>query len=140
VKVANLSLENTPNLLPMLKEVGVVDSGGFGLVKFFEGMLHYLEKGKIITKLKKLEENTGQNVDFDIEDGEFGYCTEAIVMLAEENIETLKVDTVRNKFDEFGNSSIVAVKDEDILKIHTARPTTRTSLNLLATIWRVQKN
>jgi DAK2 domain fusion protein YloV len=119
VKVANVSLENTPNLLPMLKEVGVVDSGGFGLVKFFEGMLHYLEKGKIITKLKKLEENTGQNVDFDIEDGEFGYCTEAIVMLAEENIETLKVDTVRNKFDEFGNSSIVAVKDEDILKIHT---------------------
>ena len=49
LKEANSSLERTPELLPVLKEVGVVDSGGAGLVKIFEGMLSAL-KGKFIDK------------------------------------------------------------------------------------------
>ncbi|ARU91224.1 dihydroxyacetone/glyceraldehyde kinase [Spiroplasma clarkii] len=117
-KAANVSLENTPNLLPALKEVGVVDSGGYGLVKFFEGMQHYAHKGKPIERLKKIEENTGGNLDLEIED-EFGYCTEAIVMLDEKFIGELKVESVRNTFEQYGNTSIVAVLDTDILKIHT---------------------
>lgn len=118
-EISNASLERTPDLLPALKEVGVVDSGGFGLVKFFEGITHYLKTGKVLAKSKKLEENHGQNLQMDIEDGEFGYCTEAIVILNDDYIEGLQVNLIREKFEEFGNSSIVAVKDEDILKIHT---------------------
>ncbi|AGR42386.1 DAK2 domain-containing protein [Spiroplasma diminutum] len=118
VTAANISLENTPELLPALKEVGVVDSGGYGLVKFFEGMQYFIQKLKPIAKLKKLEENTGANIEMAIED-EFGYCTEAIVMLNEEYIEKLQIDTVRNTFEQYGNTSIVAVMDKDILKIHT---------------------
>ncbi|ALD66739.1 DAK2 domain-containing protein [Spiroplasma cantharicola] len=118
VKAANKSLDNTPELLPALKEVGVVDSGGYGLVKFFEGMQYFVKKLKPISKLKKLEENTGSNIEMSIED-EFGYCTEAIVMLNEEFIDKLKIDTVRDTFEQYGNTSIVAVMDGDILKVHT---------------------
>ncbi len=118
VKAANKSLDNTPELLPALKEVGVVDSGGYGLVKFFEGMQYFVKKLKPISKLKKLEENTGSNIAMSIEE-EFGYCTEAIVMLNDEFIDKLKIDTVRDTFEQYGNSSIVAVMDGDILKVHT---------------------
>lgn len=118
VKNATISLDNTPNLLPPLKEVGVVDSGGYGLVKFFEGFQHFAHKGKPIEKLKKIEENFGGNLDLDIED-EFGYCTEAIVLLQEKFIGKLQVESVRNTFEQIGNTSIVAVLDTDILKIHT---------------------
>ncbi|QHX36915.1 DAK2 domain-containing protein [Spiroplasma sp. BIUS-1] len=118
VVAANKSLDGTPDLLPALKEVGVVDSGGYGLVKFLEGMQYFINKLKPVAKLKKLEENTGANIEMAIED-EFGYCTEAIVMLNDEFINKLKVDTVRNTFEQYGNTSIVAVMDGDILKIHT---------------------
>ncbi|AGR41518.1 DAK2 domain-containing protein [Spiroplasma taiwanense] len=118
VEASTVSLNNTPELLAPLKEVGVVDSGGYGLVKFFEGMQYFIKNSKPITRLKKLEENTGGNIQLAIED-EFGYCTEAIVMLNEELIDKLKIDTVRSTFEQYGNTSIVAVMDGDILKVHT---------------------
>ncbi|WP_338970322.1 DAK2 domain-containing protein [Spiroplasma endosymbiont of Labia minor] len=119
IEFANISLENTPNLLQALKDVGVVDSGGFGLVKFLEGMNNYIQHGKVIPKTKKLETNEGQNIEMNIEDGEFGYCTEAIVMLMSEWIDKLDVNITKQTFESYGNTSIVAVKDDDILKIHT---------------------
>ncbi|QBQ08014.1 dihydroxyacetone/glyceraldehyde kinase [Spiroplasma gladiatoris] len=118
IEVANKSLENTPNLLPALKEVGVVDSGGYGLVKFLEGVQHYAVNFKPVQKLKKLEENNGGNLDLNIED-EFGYCTETIVMLNSDWTNKLKVDPIRSQLEQYGNSSIVVVIDEDIMKIHT---------------------
>lgn len=118
-KFSNDSLERTPDLLPALKEVGVVDSGGYGLVKFFEGMYKFAKTGKPIAKLKKLEENHGANLNMKLDEMEFGYCTEAIIILEEKWISQLQVSYVRLQFEEFGNTSIVAVKDEDILKIHT---------------------
>ncbi|AXK51343.1 DAK2 domain-containing protein [Spiroplasma alleghenense] len=119
VEAATISLNNTPNLLQALKDVGVVDSGGYGLVKFFEGMQNVVTKEKVIARKKKLETNDGGNLSLDIEDSEFGYCTEAVVMLTSEWISKMKVDSVRQQLSEYGNNSIVAVKDEDILKIHT---------------------
>ncbi|WP_338971489.1 DAK2 domain-containing protein [Spiroplasma endosymbiont of Panorpa germanica] len=119
VESATISLNNTPNLLQALKDVGVVDSGGYGLVKFFEGMQNVVIKEKVIARKKKLETNEGGNLSLNIEDDEFGYCTEAIVMLTSEWITKMKVESVRQQLSEYGNTSIVAVKDEDILKIHT---------------------
>ncbi|AKU79433.1 DAK2 domain-containing protein [Spiroplasma turonicum] len=118
IKSSKKSLDNTPELLPVLKEVGVVDSGGYGLLKFFEGMEKYVRTGKIVSKLKKLEENLGNNIEVDSID-EFGYCTEAIVNLMGDYIDNLNVDIVRNTLEGYGNTSIVAVTDSDILKIHT---------------------
>ncbi|WP_434334777.1 DAK2 domain-containing protein [Mycoplasma capricolum subsp. capricolum] len=118
VKNANNSLENTPNLLPLLKEVGVVDSGGYGLVKFLEGIEYYVSNQQIVAKLDKLEANTGGNIDMQIEE-EFGYCTEAIVMLNSDWINKLQNSMIRDQLQIFGNTSIVVVIDNDILKVHT---------------------
>ncbi|AKX33852.1 dihydroxyacetone/glyceraldehyde kinase [Spiroplasma litorale] len=118
IEASKKSLDKTPDLLPVLKEVGVVDSGGYGLVKFFEGMEQYVRLGKIIQRLKKLEENTGNNIEYDNID-EFGYCTECIVNLMDDYIDNLNVDVVRSTLEGYGNTSIVAVTDSDILKVHT---------------------
>ncbi|CBW54189.1 DAK2 domain-containing protein [Mycoplasma mycoides] len=118
VKNANQSLENTPNLLPLLKEVGVVDSGGYGLVKFLEGIEYYVLNDQIVNKLDKLEVNNGGNIDMQIEE-EFGYCTEAIVMLNDDWINKLQNSVIRDQLQIFGNTSIVVVVDNDILKVHT---------------------
>ncbi|PPE04306.1 DAK2 domain-containing protein [Williamsoniiplasma lucivorax] len=118
IQAANISLENTPNLLQALKDVGVVDSGGYGLVKFLEGMNSVVNHGEIIAHLEKLETNEGDNLEMEIE-GEFGYCTEAIVMLNSEWIDKIQVSTIRDQLTVYGNSSIVIVIDEDILKVHT---------------------
>jgi len=119
IKAATTSLENTPNLLAQLKEVGVVDSGGYGLVKFLKGMQHFVVKGKSIEKLKKIEENMGGNLDLNLDEDEFGYCTETIVTLNKKFINELQIDSIRDTLDQYKNTSIVAVLDEDILKVHT---------------------
>ncbi|ATZ18606.1 dihydroxyacetone/glyceraldehyde kinase [Williamsoniiplasma somnilux] len=119
VKVANISLENTPNLLQALKDVGVVDSGGYGLVKFFEGIASVAIEDKIIPKTDKLEINEGGNIEMQLEDSEFGYCTEAVVLLSQDWIDKLEVNTIKEQLQIYGNTSMVVVIDEDILKIHT---------------------
>ncbi|MCL8213581.1 hypothetical protein LD119_00509 [Mesoplasma sp. JKS002660] len=116
---ANTSLDNTPNLLQQLKDVGVVDSGGYGLVKFFEGMSYYVQNSKIVAELQKLEVNDGGNLDIDLEDVEFGYCTETIVDLSSNYVNKLKVNTIRDQLQLYGNTSMVVIIDDDILKVHT---------------------
>lgn len=119
VQIANKSLENTPNLLQALKDVGVVDSGGYGLVKFLEGINFYIAENKIVKRLDKLETNEGGNVDVQISEVEFGYCTEAIVILSSDWISKLQVQTIRDQLQIYGNTSTVVVIDEEILKVHT---------------------
>jgi uncharacterized protein len=119
IKFANASLENTPNLLQALKDVGVVDSGGYGLVKFLEGMGSVVIDGTVISRLAKLETNEGGNLDVKIEEVEFGYCTEAVVILNPEWINKLQLGAIRDQLQFYGNTSIVVVIDEEILKVHT---------------------
>ena len=117
---AHESLKRTPELLPVLKEVGVVDSGGTGLVYIFEGMLSAL-KDKPIARNEKKENNTDNPLvaaGASMENEEFGYCTEFIMSLGP--------DSVKKPFNEkrftsilasHGNS-LVVVHDEDIVKVH----------------------
>jgi len=105
--------------LQQLKDVGVVDSGGYGLVKFFEGMSYYVQNSKIVAELQKLEVNDGGNLDIDLEDVEFGYCTETIVDLSSNYVNKLKVNTIRDQLQLYGNTSMVVIIDDDILKVHT---------------------
>lgn len=117
---AKESLERTPELLPVLKEVGVVDSGGYGLVTILEGFLSAL-KGTIIEKNENAAETSVAGAD--MESDEFGYCTEFIVRLDPNVQKTFKESKLRDKLSEMGDS-LVVVQDDDIVKVHvhTLRP------------------
>ena len=115
---ARNSLKRTPELLPVLKEVGVVDSGGAGYVTILEGMYSAL-KGRFIEK-NTISAMTESNTDVtgSLEAEEFGYCTELIMILGP--------DTVKKQFNmkrfistlsQRGNS-LAVVQDEDIVKVH----------------------
>ena len=121
---AKRSLENTPNLLPVLKEAGVVDSGGTGYVYIIEGMLKALE-GEIITDDNLT--SASHFVQFDVksdEESEFGYCTEFLVDLTKvDDPENFDEKVILERIEPLGNS-IVLLKDENIVKthIHTLTP------------------
>ncbi|WP_343343516.1 DAK2 domain-containing protein [Terrisporobacter petrolearius] len=114
VKKANESLNKTPELLKALKEAGVVDSGGKGLVLIYEGMLSSL-KGSNIESIEggassNVEVNVEQNISS--EDIKFQYCTEFI-------LESDKIDdlAVREMYMKFGDS-LAVVGDEGVIKVH----------------------
>jgi len=115
---ANDSLTRTPELLPILKEVGVVDSGGSGLVRIIEGMYFASKDDFVERNESKSNDNPQQAAASKMDSDEFGYCTEFIMALGP--------DSVKKPFDQssFSNwlsnngTSLVVVKDDDIVKVH----------------------
>ncbi|MFV5901246.1 fatty acid kinase catalytic subunit FakA [Staphylococcus gallinarum] len=122
VAEAEKSLENTPNLLPVLKEVGVVDSGGKGLVLVYEGFLSALKGETIDTQVTKLDKDTLVNEAHDFhgvintEDIEFGYCTEMMVRFGKDK-KAFDEQQFRNDMSAFGDSLLV-INDDEIVKVH----------------------
>ena len=118
---AEYVLSKTPDMLPVLKEAGVVDSGGQGLVVVLRGMLDALT-GKVtdfeITSPVKKPDNAGKGAGAAIEDVDikFGYCTEFIIMLDKEFNE--KTETEFKAFLSSIGDSIVCVALDDIVKVH----------------------
>lgn len=123
---ARESLKRTPELLPVLAEVGVVDSGGAGLVTILEGFQSALN-GVVIERHEKDETKTAAGAD--MESDEFGYCTEFIIRLNENGMRHFKEDDLRKSLARIGNS-IVCVQDEDIVKVHVHTLTPGDALNL----------
>jgi len=115
VEAMKKSLAGTPDLLPVLKEAGVIDSGGQGLVYVYEGFLKALKGEEVALDDKASVELTG-NHDLDFDHDEFGYCTEFIVRLDLEK-EPFNETMFRQKLGEIGDS-IVVVQDDDIVKVH----------------------
>ncbi len=119
IKEANKSLDNTPNILKVLKEANVVDSGGAGYVCVIEGMKMALE-GKFITD--KAQEMTTHVVKHNFNaDSElvYGYCTEFILQLQNAKVDVENFDvTIISDFLQSIGDSVVALKDEDIVKVH----------------------
>ncbi|MFJ7404820.1 MULTISPECIES: DAK2 domain-containing protein [unclassified Lysinibacillus] len=119
---AKASLQRTPDLLPVLKEVGVVDSGGQGLLFVYEGFLASL-KGEPLPKkndatlddLINAEHHRAQDF-MNTADIEFGYCTEIMVRL-EEGKEPFSEEQFRNELNPLGDSLLV-ISDEEIAKVH----------------------
>ena len=112
-------LEMTPELLPVLKEAGVVDSGGQGLLEIFKGAFDAFlgKETSPIEMISKGSVSTGINLErVALEDIKFGYCTEFIIMVEKE----YNVD-IENNFKSYLESigdSIVVVSDDDIVKVH----------------------
>ena len=114
LKYARISCDNTPNLLAVLKEVGVVDSGGEGLNIILEGILKSF-KGKPVDISKEEAQMQQFTGELEIYDGEFGYCTELILKL--EQVDKFNKPEFVKGLSKLGNS-IVVVQDEEIVKIH----------------------
>ena len=116
IEKANAVLQKTPEMLPVLKNAGVVDAGGKGLICIFEGMYQTLKTGRVL-ELKQaldLENDDREKVKqiFKAEEITFGYCTEFFIKGRQVNLEKY-----RNEISELGDS-LVVVGDENLLKVH----------------------
>ncbi len=134
LKQARISLEHTPELLPVLKEVGVVDSGGAGLVYIIEGMDKAVH-GTVVER-KELSERIENNVSpyagaklSEDEEG-YGYCTQFIVRLGtkEDGKKPFREATFKKYLQDHGKS-VVMVQDDDIVKVHVHTLTPGNMLN-----------
>lgn len=119
---AKASLDRTPDLLPVLKEVGVVDSGGQGLLFVYEGFLASLKGEPLPEKnnatlddLINAEHHRAQDF-MNTEDIKFGYCTEIMVRL-EDGKEPFNEEQFRQELSPLGDSLLV-ISDEEIAKVH----------------------
>ncbi len=123
IEHGNIVLEQTPDMLPVLKEAGVVDAGGQGLVYVLKGALMALESGTDMT-LELEEDPTSSEVKVNVvhaeEDIKFGYCTEFIVDTQGKNTyEENEEHALRLKqYLATLGDSIVTVYDEEIIKVH----------------------
>ena len=109
------SLQRTPELLPVLKEAGVVDSGGAGLCRIVEGFNMFFDGKPAIANQVTVELSRSAQAAFENE--EFGYCTEFIMRLSDKYLKRFDENILKNKLAEIGES-LVVVKDEDIVKVH----------------------
>ena len=119
VDAANESVANTPNLLPVLREAGVVDAGGQGLFTLLEGALLYLRGDVELMQFRKSRviassiPVTARPLQLSAEEEEaFGYCTEFLL-----KGENLDLDKLRKKLQSKGQSLIV-VGDESTVRVH----------------------
>lgn len=118
---AEKSLQKTKEILPVLKEADVIDSGGAGYVAIIQGMLSYLlgeDLGKYeFSHIVKQQASTSSfNADSELD---FGYCTEFILQLqnAKVDIPNFDINTIITYLETIGDS-IVAIKDESLVKVH----------------------
>lgn len=127
VQAAKKSLANTPELLPVLKQTGVVDAGGQGLVYIYEGFLAGLtgerepeadeEDSISIDSLTELAHRQSAQAHLATEDIAFGYCTEFIVQTSPATAVDFNEDTFREACGAYGDSLLV-VRDDDLVKVH----------------------
>ena len=127
---AKTALAKTPDMLPVLKEVGVVDSGGQGLVFIYEGFLSALTGEYIasedfqatpatMSEMINAEHHKSVAGHVATEDIKFGYCTEIMVALKQgpTYVKDFDYDEFRNYLNELGDSLLV-VNDDEIVKVH----------------------
>jgi uncharacterized protein len=124
---AKASLSRTPDLLPVLKEVGVVDSGGQGLVFVYEGFLSVLKGESLpaatsytaMNDLVSAEHHKSVQSHMNTEDIEFGYCTEFMVKLEDDKLKNnpFSEEEFRLDLSQYGDSLLV-ISDQEVVKVH----------------------
>ena len=126
IEYAKESLENTPELLKVLKESGVVDSGGAGIVYLFEGMKKYLD-GEVLDDSDVNDMNKeAKKVEYDNFDKdsrfEYGYCTELLLQLLNDK-EEFDYISFKSELMTLGDSLVTSVENDKIrIHIHTKLP------------------
>ena len=119
IKYADEILERPPEMLPVLKQAGVVDSGGQGLMQVLKGAYDaFLGKEfdlsiPEVTHVKPVQTGMGAQAEADIK---FGYCTEFIIMLTRNF--NIKQEIDFKEYLESIGDSIVVVADDDVVKVH----------------------
>ena len=133
---AKEALAKTPDLLPILKQVGVVDAGGQGLVYIYEGFVAALsvDSGLVVEEAAYVSQENqedpyinlaarmhGQHANvqsqLSVEDIEYGYCTEFMIQLPEDSKMAFEETSFREQMQKFGNSLLV-VSDDELVKVH----------------------
>nr|WP_241864992.1 DAK2 domain-containing protein [Lacticaseibacillus kribbianus] len=128
VKAAKRALAKTPDLLPVLKEVGVVDSGGQGLVFIYEGFKEglsgevdddaYVPDETEMGEMVKATHHQGAQAQLNPEDIVYGYCTEMMVNLGKgDSPKPFDYETFRQYLNQLGDSTLV-VADDEVVKVH----------------------
>ena len=121
VEGAARSLERTPDLLPALAESGVVDSGGAGYLYIARGMYAALT-GEAHAEIKPHRDRPAVDIDGFTRNSvlEFGYCTEFLLRLTTAKVDpdAFEIDTILSDLTRLGGESIVAYKQDDIVKVH----------------------
>ena len=128
LKQAAISLKKTKEILPVLKEANVIDSGGAGYVYIVKGFVKFLDGEKIEAELTKEEKQVeaAPEIDFGAftrdDTLQFGYCTEFILRLqsSKVDVDNFNVDQIISDLneDDIQGDSIVALKDDDVVKVH----------------------
>ena len=117
VKAAEQALAKTPDQLPMLKEVNLVDAGGYGFVVILSGMLAALQNQPVVATAPVAQTKESVFTEFNTEDITFTYCTECIVEKSDE----FKGEGTAREFNKFiceiGDSAVF-VDDDEIIKLH----------------------
>lgn len=124
VKAGNEMLDKTPDMLPILKEAGVVDSGGTGLVVIMTGMLNFLKGVDVdidftsaAVTAKASDDSKIPKLEYDFSDehihSKYSYCTEFLI----NGVQGVHNDELRGKLEKIGDCVLV-VGDGEILKIH----------------------
>jgi DAK2 domain fusion protein YloV len=119
---AQVALDYTPEQLPILKQVGVVDAGGQGLVHLYEGFVKALS-GEVLSEIKQQPianvHTRAMSAQSHIatEDIEYGYCTEFIISLHPDQLEAFNEQSLRTELEKLGDSLLV-VADKELVKVH----------------------
>lgn len=128
VKAARRALAKTPDLLPVLKEVGVVDSGGQGLTFLYEGFYEalsgessdeeYVPDEREMGEMVNATHHQGAQTQLNPDDIVYGYCTEMMVGLGKGGAtKPFDYDAFREYLSKFGDSLLV-IADEEVVKVH----------------------
>ncbi|MDE7307012.1 MAG: DAK2 domain-containing protein [Clostridia bacterium] len=128
IKVGDEALAQTPELMPVLKKAGVVDSGGMGLMTIMRGFLSALsgedaDLADIPTEAsegKKDEDAFGDNADIinlDLGDIEFAYCTEFFIIHLKQMTTLADIDKLKEKLMSIGDS-VICIGDLELVKVH----------------------
>lgn len=117
IKAAQDVLKKTPEMLPVLKQAGVVDAGGQGLVYILEGMLSYLENGVVIQSDEQPAEAPDKKSVVAAASGDikFGYCSEFLIN--KDNAPNGDAKALKAYLESIGDC-VVVVDDEEIIKVH----------------------
>ncbi len=124
--IAKVSLEHTPNLLPILKKANVVDSGGAGVVYFFDGIRKYLNGEDVTAPAEPHAEGDADFVDYTLfdRDSDFslGYCTELLIQLTVGE-EKFEYAAFLRRLRELGDSVVTSLEGDKVkVHVHTDTP------------------